>query len=95
MENHNQVCVSRITDLVANPTVRDIMSRIYFSHMHNNTEQVVGARPSQLIIVLGVRATASRPVRVRQHVQLQGELHLRLDLCCPLVAALFVLEPLL
>lgn len=68
------------------------MARVDFSDVDNDTQEIVGARPRQFIAVLSVLAPC--PVRVRQHVKLQGELHLRLDLCCALVAALFVFEAL-
>ena len=83
----------RSSHLVANSAVRSVVSGIDFADVNNHAEEIVRAGPLKLVVVLGVARTGA--VGIREHVQLQGELHGCVDLGGGfVVAALFELESL-
>lgn len=68
------------------------MPRVDLAHVHHHAEEIVEAASSQLVVLLDVLAPGA--AGVGEHVELQGELHGRVDLCGAFVAPLLVLEPL-
>ncbi len=56
------------------PTLQygDIMTRVYVPNMDYDTQEVVGARPGQFVILPDILAPS--PVCVGEHVELKGKL---------------------
>lgn len=65
------------TYLVAHTAVADIMTGVNFANVHDSAHKVVRARPRQLVCLLRIRVSST--ICVGQHIQLQGEIDLRLD----------------
>lgn len=60
------------------------MAGVDFANVHDSAHKVIRARPRQLVCLLRVGAPSA--IGVGQHVQLQGEIDLRLDFGSRLVS---------
>lgn len=60
------------------------MTGVDLANVHDSAHEVVRARPRQLVCLLRIRAPST--ICVGQHIQLQGEIDLRLDFGCGFVS---------
>lgn len=81
-----------MTNLIPHSAIRDVMARVNLSNVFYHAHEIVGARPRKLKVVLSARVSSA--VRVREHVELKGEMYRSIDFSCPLVTALLEFEPL-
>ena len=68
------------------------MAGVDLSYMHHNTEEIIRAGPRQLNVLL--RIVASRTIRIREHIELKGEMHGCVNFCGSIAPALLEFEPL-
>lgn len=68
------------------------MAGVDLSHVHHDAEEIIRAGPRQLNVLL--RIVTSRTIRVREHVELQGEMHGSVNLGSSIAPSLLELEPL-